>query len=220
MLEPRPSVDHLTSMRVLFDRIPEETIRRTVDAVFRAPAYNGTSLWTRFWDWVGRMFSRFFAWFLTHFLALRRSPPLFWAVLIGITLLTAAVIARWIYLWRTRTAVNMSGAGWDLQHGRVRGDAWMAAQQLAARGDYTAAAHALYAALLDAGARQDQLQLHPSKTAGDYVREVKRRASPIFPSLRDFARAYEIVIYGLGECDRDRYERLLSIARPIVTANG
>ena len=47
----------------------------------------------------------------------------------------------------------------------------------------------------------------PSKTAGDYVREVRRRASPIFPSLRDFARAYDIVIYGLGECDRERYER-------------
>jgi Domain of unknown function (DUF4129) len=213
-------VNFLTGMRVLLEQIPEQTIRRTVESVFGSSSYNNSSLWTRFWEWVGRMLSTFFSWLLPAFFALRRSPPLFWAVLIAITLLTAAVIARWLYLWRARTALRIAGAGWDQHRELSRGDAWSAAQQLAARGDYTAAAHALYAALLDAGARQNQLKLHPSKTAGDYVREVRRRASPIFPSLRDFARAYEIVIYGLGECDRERYERLLSIAHPIVTANG
>jgi hypothetical protein len=213
-------VEFLTSMRVLLDQIPEQTIRRTVESVFGSPAYNGTSLWNRFWEWIGREIGTFFSWLAPAFFALRRSPPLFWAVLIAISLLTAAVVARWLYLWRARTALRISGAGWELQRGASRGDAWSAAQQLAARGDYTAAAHALYAALLDAGARQDQLKLHPSKTAGDYVREVRRRSSPIFPGFRDFARAYEFVIYGLGECDRDRYERLLSIALPIVTAHG
>jgi uncharacterized protein DUF4129 len=207
-------------MRVLLDHIPEPRIRSAVDSVFGSAAYNRASLWERFWEWVGRMLRDFFSWIAPAFLALRRSPPLFWAVLALLALLVAAVIARWIYLWRARTALRIAGASWDAHGEFPRGDAWSAAQQLAARGDYTAAAHALYAALLDAGARRNQLELHPSKTAGDYVREVRRRASPIFPSLRDFARAYEIVIYGLGECDRDRYERLLSIARPIVAANG
>ena len=207
-------------MRVLLDQIPESRIRNVVDSVFESAAYNRASLWERFWEWVGRMLRDFLSWIAPAFFALRRSPPLFWAVMILLTLLVAAVIARWIYLWRARTALRVSGAPWDLHGEFARSDAWSAAQQLAARGDYTAAAHALYAALLDAGARRKQLELHPSKTTDDYVREVKRRASPIFPSLRDFARAYEIVIYGLGECDRDRYERLLSIARPVVTANG
>jgi hypothetical protein len=207
-------------MRVLLDHIPEQRIRSAVDSVFGSAAYNRASLWQRFWEWVGRMFNDFLSWIAPAFFALRRSPPLFWTVLVLITLLTAAVIARWIYLWRARTALRISGTPWDAHGEFSRSDAWSAAQQLAARGDYTAAAHALYAALLDAGARQNQLKLHPSKTAGDYVREVRRRASPIFPSLRDFARAYDIVIYGLGECDRERYERLLSIARPVVTANG
>jgi Domain of unknown function (DUF4129) len=213
-------VEFLTGMRVFLDQIPEQTIRRTVESVFGSSAYNGTSLWSRFWDWIQRELVAFFSWLAPAFFALRRSPPLFWAVLIAISLLVAAVVARWLYLWRAHTALRISGAGWDQQRGASRGDAWSAAQQLAARGDYTAAAHALYVALLDAGARQNQLKLHPSKTAGDYVREVRRRASPIFPGFRDFARAYEFVIYGLGECDRERYERLLSIARPIVTANG
>jgi hypothetical protein len=213
-------VNVLTSIRVLLNHIPESRIWSAVDSVFRSAAYNRASLWERFWEWVGRMLRDFFSWIAPAFSALRRSPPLFWAVLILLALLVAVVIARWIYLWRARTALRIAGAPWD-RHGEFpRGDAWSAAQQLAARGDYTAAAHALYAALLDAGARRRQLELHPSKTTGDYVREVKRGASPIFPSLRDFARAYEFVIYGLGECDRDRYERLLSIARPVVTANG
>jgi hypothetical protein len=116
--------------------------------------------------------------------------------------------------------LSVAGAGWDQLTGGSRADAWSAAQLLASRGDYTAAAHALYAALLDAGARQEQLKLHPSKTAGDYVREVRRHASPMFPRFRDFARAYEIVIYGLGVCDRERYERLLSLALPIVAPRG
>lgn len=207
-------------MRVLLDQIPEQTIRRTVLSVFESPAYRHASLWTRAWEWFRREVGAFVSWLLPHLFALRKSPPLYWAVLITLTLLTAAVIARWLYLWRARTALRIAGAAWNLHGGGSRGDAWAAAQQLASRGDYTAAAHALYAALLDAGARQDQLKLHPSKTAGDYVREVRRRASPIFPSFRDFARAYDFVIYGLGECDRDRYERLLAIARPIVSANG
>ena len=207
-------------MRVLLDHISEQRIRSAVDSVFGSAAYNRASLWQRFWEWVGRMLRDFFSWIAPAFFALRRSPPLFWAVLTLLALLVAAAIARWVYLWRARTALRVSGTPWDAHGEFPRGDAWSAAQQLAARGDYTAAAHALYAALLDAGARRNQLELHPSKTAGDYVREVRRRSSPMFPSLRDFARAYEIVIYGLGECDRDRYERLLSIARPVVAANG
>ncbi len=207
-------------MRLLLDQIPERTIRRAVESVFGSDDYGKTSFLTHFRDWLGRLLGRFFSWLAPAFGVLQRSPALFWAVLITLALLTAAVVSRWIYLWRARNALRASGADWNQLSGGARADAWSAAQLLAARGDYTAAAHALYAALLDAGAREEQLKLHPSKTAGDYVREARRSSSPIFPSFRDFARAYEIVIYGIGMCDRDRYERLLSIALPIVAPHG
>ena len=207
-------------MRVLLEQVPEQTIRRAVEAVYGAPVFNRTSLWDRFWGWVGEMVGRFFSWLFPMFNTLHKSPPLFWAVIIGLGLLTAAVIARWLHLWRARIALRIAGIAWETERAAVRGDAWASAQQLAARGDFTAAAHALYAALLDAGARQNQLRLHPSKTAGDYVREVRKQSSPIFPNFRDFARAYELVIYGFGECNRDRYERLLSLALPVVRPNG
>ncbi len=194
-------------MRVLLEQVPERTIRRAVEAVYGAPVFNRTSLWDRFWGWVGEMLGRFFSWLSPMFNTLHKSPPLFWAVIIGLGLLTAAAIARWLHLWRARIALRIAGSAWETERG-------------AARGDFTAAAHALYAALLDAGARANQLRLHPSKTAGDYVREVRTQSSPIFPNFRDFARAYELVIYGFGECNRDRYERLLSLALPVVRPNG
>jgi hypothetical protein len=206
-------------MHLLAGQIPEQTIRQAVEAVFRSPAYHRTSLWERFWSWLGELLSRFVAWLAPSFGALRESPVLYWALLATLGGLTAAAIARSIILWRARRR-SAAGMEWERLPGGARGDAWLAAQQLAARGDYTAAAHALYASLLDAAARQQQVKLHPSKTAGDYVREVRRRASPLFAGFRDFARAYEVVIYGIGACNRDRYERLLALALPIVRPGG
>ena len=170
-------------MRVLLDQIPERTIRHAVESVFGSDDYGKTSWLTHFRDWLGRLLGRFFSWLAPAFGVLRRSPPLFWAVLIALALLTAAAVARWLYLWRARNALRASGAGWDHLSGGSRADAWSAAQSLAARGDYTAAAHALYAALLDAGARQEQIKLHPSKTAGDYVREVRTDLIAHLPKL-------------------------------------
>ena len=95
-------------------------------------------------------------------------------------------------------------------------DPWAAAPEDAARGDYTAAAHALYQALLESAARRGELRLHHSKTLGDYVRELRARSSALFGRFRDFARAYETVIYGIGVCDRERFERLRALALPVI----
>jgi hypothetical protein len=91
-------------------------------------------------------------------------------------------------------------------------DPWTEAQRLATDGRYTDAAHALYAALLEGLARREDLRLDPSKTVGDYRRELRHRSSPFMPTFRDFARLYEVVVYGLGFCDRERYERLYVLA--------
>lgn len=95
-------------------------------------------------------------------------------------------------------------------------DRWGEAQRLAAAGRYTEAAHALYAALLDSIARGEELRLHPSKTVGDYARDLRRRSSVLLPRFRDFARSYEVVVYGIGSCDQDRYERLYALATGMV----
>jgi uncharacterized protein DUF4129 len=91
-------------------------------------------------------------------------------------------------------------------------DPWVRAQRLAAAGRYTDAAHALYRALLASVAARAALRLHPSKTAGDYARDLRRAAPASFGPFREFARDYEVVVYGYRSCDRPRFERLAALA--------
>lgn len=91
-------------------------------------------------------------------------------------------------------------------------DAWALAQRFAAEGQYTEAAHALYGALLRRVSARVSLRLHPSKTAGDYARDLRRTAPSLFGPFREFARNYEVVIYGLGSCDRQRFQTLSRLA--------
>ncbi|MGH7471569.1 MAG: DUF4129 domain-containing protein, partial [Longimicrobiales bacterium] len=81
-------------------------------------------------------------------------------------------------------------------------------------------AHALYAGILAALAGRGEVELHESKTIGDYLRDLSARSSAFRVRYRDFARSYEVVIYGIGFCDRERYERLLGLAHYIIEPRG
>lgn len=135
--------------------------------------------------------------------------------MVALCVLATAIVARIIYLLFTEESATIRTRG-AAGHGAAAVDPWTEAQRLAASGDYTGAAHSLYAALLDALTHCDPVRLHPLKTVGDYARELRGLASPRFPVFREFARAYEVVVYGFGSCDRARYDRLLSLATPLV----
>ncbi|HEX2780808.1 MAG TPA: DUF4129 domain-containing protein [Gemmatimonadaceae bacterium] len=189
-------------------------------AVFKQAAYV-----KRQPSWLARKIGEFLDWLADklHFAseARRTSPVTYWTVLAIIVAVAIAVLARlWYVNYQRRKrgiAARPAPSGASIGFGR---DPWTAAQQFAAAGDFTAAAHALYAALLSAIARRGLVRLHPSKTAGDYVRELRPRSAAVFGGFRDFARAYEFVVYGTGECDRERYERLQRLALPIVQVDG
>jgi hypothetical protein len=44
-----------------------------------------------------------------------------------------------------------------------------------------------------------------------------RASASLVQAFREFARGYEYVVYGIGECDRDRYERLHGLADRILS---
>jgi hypothetical protein len=202
-------------------QLSDSTIRHTVDAVFRQPAFNRFSLWQKLIGWLGEGWDRLMAALDPLFSSLRQSPPVFWTVVVVLAALLVAIIGRAVYLWRIRsTGMAEVAARSGAPHLRYGRDPWTAAQELAARGAYTEAAHALYAALLETAARQQQIRLHPSKTLGDYVRELRGRSSGLFTRFREFARSYEVVIYGIGHCDEARYQRLYALAIPIVRPHG
>lgn len=96
------------------------------------------------------------------------------------------------------------------------GDAWDAAQRLAADGNFTEAAHALCAAVLQDYARRGEVRLHPSKTTGDYARELRRRSSPTHGPFQRFRRRYDALVYGEDALTAVDYAALLHDASPLL----
>jgi hypothetical protein len=194
--------------------LSESMIRDTVAAVFSDPAYGNTSLLERLGAWLLELLGE---------LLLRLRPdgapgPVLWIITVIVGLLIATVVAR--TLWLIDIGRRTGGAGTPDGAGGARSDAWADARVFAARGDYTAAAHALYAAILDSIAGRGDIELHEAKTIGDYLRELATRSSASLARFRDFARSYETVIYGIGFCDRERFERLYGMAAAIVGSRG
>lgn len=186
------------------------SVRDTIDAVFQQRAYDRALIRTlldRAWD-------ALVDWFGALFRVVGRSPTAKQALLMTIITIVVIVVGRVVAagvlgerMWR-----RVPG----LPHGGDGGDPWAEAQRLAAKGNYTEAAHALYRALLEGIAGREQLRLHSSKTVGDYARDLRRRSSILFAPFREFARSYELVVYGLGTCDRARYDRLYTLATSMV----
>jgi hypothetical protein len=200
--------------------IPEQEIRNAVDRAFRSASFGRLTPLGRFWMWLNEQFAHFLQMLSKAFRHAGGGGPVGELIIVlGIAALLV-ILARIIWLWRARTRVGVAAGGWGIGGIQRGADPWTLAQSLAARGDYTAAAHALYAALLESAARGQQVRLHPSKTAGDYAREMRARRSQLFTRFRAFAIHYEVVIYGDQMCDRERYDRLFALAVPMLRSDG
>jgi hypothetical protein len=190
-------------------QIPEQVIRDTVTAVFSNRAYGQPSLLRR----LGRWLLDWLVYFLERLPTGSMPPQVFWTLTIVVAVLLVTLLIRYALPYAPLRIGRGRGAG---SSGVSATDYWEVARQCAARGDYTAAAHALYASLLHTIAGGGEIQLDEAKTIGDYSRELAARSSARLPRFREFARGYETVIYGIGFCDRERYERLQQLAQPIV----
>jgi hypothetical protein len=98
----------------------------------------------------------------------------------------------------------------------IRSDRWSDAERLAAAGDYTGAAHALYQAVLRRLAGADRIRLDASKTSGDYSRELRRRGSPAATAFQRFGRRFDHVIFGIGECSAQEFAAMLREASEVT----
>ena len=93
-------------------------------------------------------------------------------------------------------------------------DPWHAADALAESGLYEDAAHALYRGVIVSIGRSERLRLDPSRTSGDYARELWRRNAPSLAPFRAFTRRFDVAVYGYGGCDADAYGELRALAVP------
>jgi len=100
--------------------------------------------------------------------------------------------------------------------GTSQEDPMVVADRLAGEGRYEEAAHALYHGVLAALARAERLRLDPSKTSGDYARDLRRRGSPRHQAFRAFARRFDVAVFGHGACDAELIADLRALAAPLT----
>jgi len=188
----------------------ERAVHDTVAAVAQQAQFQRTlsdTLWRKFWRAFTRAIGEFFDLF-------QDSPVGRNVVLVLFGVLLVLIVAR---IWMSERAQAVARTGGDSDVARARGaDAWAEAERLAAAGLYTAAAHSLFAALLAACAARGELRLHPSKTTGDYARELRRRDAASQRGFQLFRSRYDRIIYGELECSASDYALLLGDARPLL----
>ena len=163
------------------------------------------SLLDRALDWIGDWLRRLYA-------AVPEVPHAKWIILGIAILLVLAIAARFAL-----------GAEAEERRRRARsgrafggGDPLVEAERLAAAGDYTEAAHLLYRGVTERLAVGEQIKLHPSKTSGDYARELRTRGSAVHNEFWQFGRRYDRVLFDIGTCDAATYAVLRDQANRIV----
>ena len=185
-------------------------MRDTVAAIARDNAFQratSRSLWERLVDLIVRTVRDLIA-------ALPDFRIGNWLVITIAVLLTVLIVARVVVQKRAEREIWAGDRG-GRRLGR-RTDPWTEAERLASSGSYVEAAHALCAALLVSCARRGELQLHPSKTTGDYARELRRRGAASEHGFQKFRSRYDRVVYDAQQCSADEYAALLADARPLL----
>ena len=157
-----------------------------------------TSLFDRLWRWVSELADRLFS-------AVADAPN---ARVVGLAIVAGVVlliVARIVYSTRMGLdELEMQRA----RKGHARSNPLADAEQLAAQGAWLDAAHALYRASLEVIAREHGVRLHPSRTSGDYARDLRRRGSPAAAPFGNFARRYDRMVFGSLSCDADGWALL------------
>jgi hypothetical protein len=190
-----------------------EQVHDTVAAIVRQPEF-ATPLRQSL---AGRVFRYVAQQIGTLIDLLRGSPSSRIIAITAVVLIILIMVARIIVVRRVDAAGVLANDGSNGQRHRRR-DAWSEAQARAAAGDYEAATHLLYAAVIEALARAGAITHHPSKTSGDYARELMRRGAAGSRDFRSFAREADRVIFGSLRLTAEDYERLATTAVRIAGA--
>lgn len=189
--------------------IDTAAVRQAIATVFADDAYTRSltdTLWSRVQHWIVNTIGSLLS-------AVGESAPVKWALIAAAVLVLAAFVARIAY-----AASAGIGAG---PHRRRPAadrslDPLLLARAAAADGRFMDAAHLLCVAILDELRQTERLIVDPSKTLGDYRRDLATRSSRALKAFREFTNAYEAIVWGRRGCDAPGYERLVKLATPLM----
>ena len=198
-------------MVLLQSPVPAAAIRDTLSRIVLERGYRRSvtsTLLSRGWEWVTRTLGDLFN-------QAAGSRGTFLVSLTVLAVLIVATIARAVIVAQAR---RQAARGLVVE---VSADAQLAqARGLAAQGAHVEAAHLLYAAVITQLVEQKRVRRHPSKTVGDYWRELRAAGDGSASPYLSFSRTYEIVVYGDRLCDATRYARLEQLAAPMLQTPG
>jgi hypothetical protein len=189
--------------------IPAAAIRDTISRIVLERGYREsatTTLLSRFWDWFTRLLEDLFRQAAGSRGTYMVSLTLI-VLMIAATVIRTAIVARARRLAASRREVLITAEEQLAQ-----------ARSLAAQGAWVEAAHLLYAAVITRLVERKRVRRHPSKTVGDYGRDLRGAGDALTPAYLTFARVYDEVAYGDGLCDATRYGRLETLAAPLLDA--
>ncbi len=187
---------------------PAGAVHDTVRAVLRDPAFRRSAqasiadhLMVQLLEW------------LTAFMRVVRGLPSMRTIAVGVVALVVLfVVARSIMLARAREEAKGTLRS---RRGAVHAeDPWTLAERLVAEGRLEEAAHALYRAVITAVARSERLRVDPSKTSGDYARELRRRGASSLAAFRAFTRRFDAVVYGNAGATAAHLAELRALSDP------
>jgi hypothetical protein len=189
---------------------PPAAVHDTVAAVADQLLYRRNlrqSIAERIMEWLAEALT----WVLRQLGGTQIARPLGFAfvVLVVLVLLVRLVIA-------TRARDDGKGSRARRIRGEPGEDPFRVAEALASQGRFEEAAHALYRGVLRAIARGERLRLDPSKTSGEYARELRARGSSAYQPFRAFARRFDVGVYGHGPIDRALVDDLRALAAPFL----
>ncbi|HEV8218403.1 MAG TPA: DUF4129 domain-containing protein [Gemmatimonadaceae bacterium] len=192
--------------QVVADGWTARQIHDTVAAIVRQPAYTvpvRQTLLGRVLKFIGDEFRD-----LIQLLGGSQNARL--VVIIAVALLVLAIAGRIVVGQRLELRRRTAGS---LQIvGSTRRDYWVLAAEMEERGDFIAASHALYLAVLEALARSGGVTFHASKTVGDYVRDLKQRRSESLEAFRQFGIRFERDVFGAQPPNATTYRQLSELA--------
>jgi hypothetical protein len=188
---------------------PSGAVHDTVETVVRGAAFRRTlqeSIADRLLLWIGALLDSVFR----HI----RGTGLARSAALGVAaLLVLLVVARVILSARAR---GERAHAMHRTRAAIAEDPWRAAERLAAEGNYEEAAHALYHGVLASLAHAEHVRLDPSKTSGDYARDLRGRGSAAYVPFRAFSRRFDVAVYGHDACDAALITDLRRLALPLA----
>lgn len=193
-------------------------VERALREVYSRPEFADPARTADVWAWIRQQIAtvilKLMEW-LSGFRALQSTRPIvFWLVVAWLGITALALLAHLIYTSSgafTRGSRPATPEAETLRAPRGAADWEAEARRAAAEGRLRDASLALYHALVLRLDARGALRFDPSKTPGDYRREV--RANPeVAPSFTTFLRGFEPVAFGGRALDAAGYERLRAAA--------